>query len=130
MILLCIDFVFCLIFNSFVTAEIVLNNINTGEIDTVIAQDIENSKCFSYIDNQANNCEMCIYEDGLCLFKQTDDYLLELNLTNKSYAKITSKEGEFKFDIKIIDFHVNNDILVMRYKIDDEEREIKVIFRS
>lgn len=130
MILIHVDFAFCLIFNSFVTAEIVLSNINTGEIDTVIAKDVENSKHFSYIDNQANNCEMNIYEDGLCLFRQTSEYLLELNLTNKSYAKMSSKEGEFKFDVKIIDFHVNNDILVMRYKIGDEEREIKVIFRS
>ena len=112
------------------TVEITLLNINTGETNTVVVENVENSKCFSYIDNESNNCEMHIYDNGLYLLRKCADHTLELSLMNEPFCKVISNEGEIKFDAKIIDFCVNNDILVMRYKIDDEEREIKIVIRG
>lgn len=112
------------------TVEIVLTDLSTGEVDKANAVDIDDKRCFQYTDNAGNLCEICIYEEGLCLFKQTDDYLLELHLRCNYYAKITSQEGEIKLDAKVVDFLEKDDILVMRYVIDDIEREIKIIYRS
>ena len=108
------------------TAQITLHNLNNNDIQTSYAYDISNPNCFTYLDNENNNCEICIYDDGLCLFRQCDDHYLELNLTNENYAKITTEEGFMKFDVKVVDFNLNSDILVMRYQINDEERLIEI----
>ena len=60
------------------------------------------------------------------MFRQTNDYLIELHLLDKQYAKITSAEGIIKFDIKVLDFKINSDILIMIYLIEDEERIIEI----
>lgn len=103
-----------------------LSNLNDGFVDEVKIDEIENRNCFTYLDNDGSNCEICIYEDGLCLFKQTSDHLLELHLKDNTYAKVTTSEGIIKFDAKVIDFHVNNDILVMHYLVNEEERIIEI----
>lgn len=103
---------------------------NEGYVDTVVVNDVDNKKCFSYVDNDKNNCELCVYEDGLCLFKECNDHLLELHLHNRNYAKITTQEGVIELDAKVVDFLTNDDILVMRYIIDNIERQIKVIYGS
>lgn len=112
------------------TANIILTEISTGTKDEVIVENIENKRCFEYKDNQGDLCEICVYEEGLCLFKQSEDHLLELHLRDNTYAKITTAEGDIKLDAKVVDFIQNDDILVVRYIIGDEEREIKIIYRS
>ena len=108
------------------TASIVLNNLSDGYTEEVIVENIENQRCFTYTDNDSNSCEMCIYDDGLCFFKQSEDYLLELHLKESAYAKITSVEGIFKLNVKVVDFNYKGDILVVRYFIEDEERVIEI----
>lgn len=98
--------------------------------DTVIINEIESRNCFTYVDNQRCNCEMCIYEDGLCFFRQAEDHLLELHLRDENYAKITTEEGILRFDVKVIDFYINGDILVMRYIVNDEEKIITIIYQE
>ena len=112
------------------TISVILTDINAGSIDEVVVEKPESKRCFSYVDNQGCNCEMCIYDKGICFFRESEDHLLELHLRQNNYAKIISQEGEVKFAIKVVDFMANNDILVMRYIIEDQEREIKVIYRS
>lgn len=102
----------------------------TGLLDRVVVEDVENKRCFSYVDSQRNNCEICIYKDGLCFFKEYENHLLELHLREHEYAKITTSEGAVKIDAKVVDFLLNDDILVMRYVIDDIERKIEVNYRS
>lgn len=109
-------------------ASVKLCNLSDGFIDEVRISNIENNDCFTYLDNEKNNCEICIYDDGLCLFKQTDEYLLELHLKGNTYAKITSSEGIVKFDAKVIDFHTDSDILIMHYLVNDDERIIEIKF--
>lgn len=109
-------------------ATISLSNLNDGYYEEVIVNDIEDQNCFTYLDNEKTACELCIYDDGICLFKQNEDYLLELHLKDKTYAKITSDEGILKFDAKVVDFHKNNDILVMHYLVNEEERIIIIKF--
>ena len=89
-------------------------------------KDIADRSCFSYIDDQGVQCEICVYDEGICMFRQTNDYLIELYLLDNQYAKITSAEGIIKFDIKVLDFKINSDILVMIYLIDGEERIIEI----
>lgn len=108
------------------TVAVVLNNLSDGYSEEVIIENVENRTCFSYTDNDKNNCEMCVYDDGICFFKESDDHILELHLRDNYYAKITTVEGILKFDAKVVDFNVNNDILVMRYIVNDEERIIEI----
>ena len=109
-------------------ASVTLSNPSDNYQDTVIVDDIENKRCFTYTDNEGAICEMCIYDDGLCLFKQQNDYQLELHLDGNNYAKITTIEGSIKFDVKVVDFSVNSDILVMHYIVNDEARIIEIKF--
>ena len=107
-------------------ASIVLRNPDDGYCDEVTVKDIEDKNCITYVDNDKCNCEVCVYDNGLCLFKQHRDYQLELHLDGNNYAKITTEEGSLKFDLKVIDFRVNNDILVMHYIVNDEARIIEI----
>lgn len=101
-----------------------------GLVEKVNIDDIDNKQCFSYTDNESNNCEFCIYDNGLCFFKEYEDHVLELHLRGKNYAKIITSEGIVKIDVKVVDFLLNDDIVVMRYIIDDVERKIELNYRS
>ena len=111
------------------TLNITLSD-SEGYLDTVVVDDATNKRCFSYTDNEKNNCELCVYDDGICLFKECEDHILELHLHKNNYAKITTAEGVIKLDAKVVDFLLNDDILVMRYIIDEVERKIEVKYRS
>lgn len=103
---------------------------NTDYVDTVIVDSVDNKRCFSYTDNEKNKCNLTVYDTGICLIKECEDHLLELHLHNDSYAKITTQEGVVKLDAKVVDFLINDDILVMRYIIDDVERKIEINYRG
>ncbi len=107
-------------------ATVSLSVPGSGYHDEVEVPDVGDRNCFSYTDNEGCLCEMCIYPDGLCFFRQDADHLLELHLKSNLYAKITTEEGVLRFDVKVIDFHADSDILVMHYLIDDEERIIRI----
>lgn len=107
-------------------AKVSLSNPASGYFDEVLVEDISDRNCFSYTDNEGSLCEMCIYDDGLCFFRQDEDHLLELHLKSNLYAKITSAEGIVRFDVKVVDFSADDDILVMHYLVNDEERIIKI----
>ena len=108
------------------TALITLTNPLDNHKDEVIVEDIEDKRCFTYVDNEGAICEMCIYDEGICLFRQQNDYQLELHLDGNNYAKITTTEGSVNFDLKVVDFSVNSDILVMHYIVNDEARIIEI----
>ena len=112
------------------TGTVVLTDLNDKTVISVEVDNIENKRCFSYVDNDSNKCEISVYDDGLRLNKQGKDHSLVLNLRNDSYALIGTPEGEVKLDIKVVDFIEKNDILVMHYIVDEIEREIKVIYGS
>ena len=90
------------------------------------AYNITDKNCFTYIDEEQMNCEICVYDDGICLFRQSEDYMVELHLTGDKYAKVYTDEGFIKFDAKVVDFENNSDILIMRYILNDEERTITI----
>lgn len=81
---------------------------------------------FSYIDQNNDEVKVDIYEDGIILLKKAKDYFLTLSLRNDSYALIESNEGKVEIDAKVVEFSKNNDILVMRYLIDDVNKEIVI----
>ena len=95
-------------------------------IEETTVLNITDRCCFAYTDKQGTQCEMCVYDNGLCLFRQTNEYLMELHLLDNQYAKITTPEGIVKFDVKVLDFKINSDILIMIYLIDGEERIIEI----
>ncbi len=108
------------------TASVTLHNLSSDERDEVIAADIEERNCFTYIDNQNCACQFCVYDDGICFFRQAEDHLTELHLKDTGYAKITTEEGILRFDAKVVDFKLNDDILVMHYILNDEDRIIRI----
>ena len=109
-----------------INAKVSLSNPADDYFDEVLVENIADRNCFSYTDNDGFLCEMCVYDDGLCLFRQGDDHMLELHLKTDYYAKITSPEGVCKIDVKVVDFKYHSDILEMHYLINDEERLIKI----
>ena len=103
---------------------------NNGEIryDDINIDDKDN---FSYLDDDNNICHISVYGNGLCINNACKDHKLVLHLLkDEGFAKIVTNEGEIKLNAKVVDFHTNNGILVMRYIIEDVEREIKLIYRS
>lgn len=110
--------------------SVILTDFTSNLVDTVNIENVKNNEDFSYFDNENNECHMSIFEDGLCLLKKCKDHNLELNLRNKAFAKISTLEGTIELDVKVVDFILQNGILVMRYIINEEMREIKVICRS
>ena len=107
-------------------AIVSLSNPASGYYDEVLVEDIAGKNCFSYCDNANSLCEMCVYDDGLCFFRQSEDHLLELHLKTNHYAKITTPEGICKLNVKVVEFQMNNDILIVHYLISDEERIIRI----
>lgn len=108
------------------TVAVILKDQNSEAKDEVFVDDVEDRNCFTYTDNESYNCELCIYEDGLCLFRQCEDHLLELHLKDDAYAAVTTAEGILRFPVKTVDFKINGDILVMHYIVNDEAKTIEV----
>lgn len=112
------------------TVDIVLKDKSAGLVDRVHVDCIADRKHFKYLDNENCQCNIDVYDDGICLYKQSKEYSLLLSLKGKGYAKIISAEGEIEIEAKVVDFIENDDILVVHYIIDDIEREIQIIYRS
>ena len=110
--------------------DVILTDYSTNFVDKVEGIRINNKDLFEYIDNEDGLCQMKVLDDGLDFIRKCKDHYLHLSLNKDSYAIIGTAEGEIKIDTKIVDFSIKNDILVMRYIIDDVEREIKIIYRS
>lgn len=109
-----------------VNAIVSLFNPSQNYVDIVDIHNIPDRKHFFYRDNDEAECEMSVFDDGICLYRKAADHSLELHLRSDKYARISSEEGIIKIDVKVVDFQNNSDILVMRYLIDDEERTIKL----
>ena len=110
----------------FVIAQVTLSNLADGYRQIDIAEDVDNRNCFTYFDSEGFMVELCLYEDGLCLFRQSEDHILELHLKDDCYAKITASEGIIRIEAKVIAFERNDDILEMHYLIDNDERVIEI----
>ena len=112
-------------------ASITLTVKNDNYKDTVIVKNIKNKDSFSYVDNENMKCHVDIFDDGLNLYRENNEYKLELHLRKESYAKIINDQGELKINTKVVDFNRNNDILVMRYIIElDDERFIEIRYEG
>lgn len=110
--------------------KIILTNISSNTVDESMAHNIDNKRCFSYVDSHLNKCQVNVTDDGICLYETAVDHSLVLNLNKDANAKIISKEGEINILLKIVDFIKKNDILLVRYQIEDETYELKIIYRS
>ena len=113
-------------------ADIVITDVSNN---TVISQidniKLDNKHSFEYKDNSNNLCKINVLKDGLQLDEECSDHSLKLYLTkSSSYALVCTEQGDIKLNAKIVDFLIKNDILVMRYIVEENEREIKVIYRS
>ena len=106
--------------------EVVLSHPDSGYCEKTIVEDVSDRRCFMYADQESAQCEFCIYDDGLSFFRQAEDHLLELHLKKDAYAKIITEEGILRFDVKVVDFILNSDILIVRYIINDENRTIEI----
>ena len=109
-----------------VNAKVSLDNPSQAYFEEVDIRDIADRNCFSYLDNENVRCQMSVFDDGICFVREAEDHALKLSLRDEKYALISSEEGNIKIDLKVVDFQINSDILVMRYLIDDEERTIRI----
>lgn len=110
----------------FTMPKVILRNIDDSYREENIVTDIINNNCFLYTDMDKNNVEVCIFDDGICLFKEAKDYMLELHLRNKTYAKITSPEGIIEINVKMVEFNRNNDTILVHYLINDEDKVLEI----
>lgn len=110
--------------------QIKLDSPSDRIVDIVNVENVTNINNFAYLDNENNKCHISIYDEGLVLLKQCKEYYLDLHLLDPCYALIKTKEGNLKFDTKVVDFSKNNDILVMRYIIDTDERSIVIRYEG
>lgn len=117
-----------MVLNITVEIKVILINNTDKSRDEVIVKDAKSKDSFTYYDNYNCLCKMKIFAEGIILIRQAKDHMLELNLCKKPYAKISSEEGIIQFDTKVVDFKQNNDILVMHYLIDEEDRIIEINF--
>ena len=106
-------------------SQVVFKDLSSNYTETNNVQ-IDNRRCFSYYDCDNNGIQIMVFDDGLFVNKHTEDYILELNLRENCYAKITNSEGIIKFDAKVVEFYQNNDILVMHYLVQDEDKIIEI----
>lgn len=111
-------------------ASVILTDSSINYTDQVDIEYIDNKYSFSYVDNQNNMCDIRVFDDGICLLRKSLDHTLQLNLRKKAYAVITTSEGSIEIDTKVVDFIENDDILVVRYVVDNIERQIKIVYRS
>ena len=112
----------------FVDVKVIdIENHNISEINNTM---INNKDDFSYIDNDNSICDIRVFDDGIQINKKNSGYILNLCLRQNPYAFIETNEGKLKFDVKIVDFNKNNDILVMRYVLSEQEHEIQIRYRS
>lgn len=106
--------------------KVILRNVDGCYFEENEVTDIINKNCLLYTDIEKNNVEVCIFDDGICLFKEASDYMLELHLRKKTYAKITSPEGIVEIDVKIVEFNRNNDTILVHYLINDEDKVLEI----
>ena len=81
---------------------------------------------FSFVDAAGCACHVQIFENGIIFVRKAQDHMLELHAHGQKYVMICSPEGNFRIEMKVVEFIFNNDILVMRYQIDKDDREIEI----
>lgn len=94
-----------------------------SEIET-----INNRQDFSYLDYENNPIKIKVFSDGLLLKKTCKDYKLNLHLRSDAYIEIINCEGIMKFNAKVVEFYQNNDILVMHYLVEGQDKNIKIYY--
>ena len=107
-------------------ACITLTDKNSGTADVSWARQIDDPRHFFYFDTYECQVEVFADEEGITLFRQGEDHLTELFLRGRSFVRITSEEGCFQFNVKVLAFERNDDILMLRYLLDEDEREIVI----
>ncbi len=108
--------------------SITLTDKNAGTSDTSWARQIDDPRHFFYVDPYDCQVEVFADEEGLTVFRQGEDHLTELFFRERSYVKVTSEEGSFQFDAKVLAFERNDDILMLRYVLDEDVRQIVIKF--
>lgn len=89
-------------------------------------EDIENKGNFSYFDDEKNYINIKTFDDGIILNKKAKDYELVLNLRRDGFVKIANCEGIMNFDVKVVDFILNNDNMLMHYLVEGQEKKLEI----
>lgn len=111
-------------------AIITLTSVSDRTYDQVIVEEIKDKGDFCYLDNQNCECHLKADKNSFRYYREDVDHALSINVDGKNnYIKIVSPEGEFEIQIKVIDFIFDNDILDMRYLIENEERQFRIKYQ-
>ncbi len=109
-------------------AQIVLFDPKSGHEEISTSERLVSAEQISYTDAMGVVSLIDVFDDGITIERKALDHVLKMCLREEKYVEIGTEEGILRFDAKVIDFERNNDILVMHYIVNDEERVLKVIY--
>lgn len=96
----------------------------TSKISIIEEKNIKKYKFF--LDNIINYIYIT---DRLVFIRESDDYIFELNISNKSSCKIYLKKENKKFNINVInfDYKENDKYIDFRYILETSDEEHHII---
>lgn len=106
-------------------AQIVIKNLDG--IETINIDDIKDKNDFEYVDSYGASNHICISNDVIEIERMSDSHCTYVNLSKDSgYIEIESNEGVFNFDVKVVDFHIKDNIITIAYCLADETKELNI----
>lgn len=91
------------------------------------AYDISSKEAFDYEDNEGGKSHINVYNSGVIINRVAKEHTSFIHLIeDDSYIKVTTNEGEIKLNVKVIEKSINNDIVIIVYKIDDIEKTLQI----
>ena len=100
--------------------------INSLGKETIYTGDITDKNHFFYEDADNAKNEVIIFNDGLQIKRNgsTHSTFLLLRDNENSFVSVTSREGNIIFNAKVLELNINNDIITLVYKIEEDTNSI------
>ena len=100
--------------------------INSLGKEIIYSEDVNDRKHFFYEDSDKAKNEVIIFDDGLQIKRNgnTHSTFLSLRENENSFVSVTSREGNIIFNAKVLELNINNDIITLVYKIEEDTNSI------
>lgn len=103
----------------------------TNEIneETINIFDVKDRNMLVYQDGDGADCRIAIFEDGLVIERNSSDHRTLLDLRQPCRAVISSDLGELEFEMKRLEFSINDGNIVVAYTVNDVKTVMEICFR-
>ena len=100
--------------------------ISDDATEIINVEDVTDINNFSYVDSYGANNKMHIFPNGIELTRVSNTHKTNLVLRNdlEAYINIETDEGILKFDVKMLAFERNNDIITLVYSVNEDKRSL------